>query len=42
MEPTLLAHFTPEELPLTAAIFVAGIAGGIALAWSLIRARGRL
>jgi hypothetical protein len=37
MEMSLLAHFTPEDLPITAAIFVAGIVVGLALAWCLIR-----
>jgi hypothetical protein len=42
MDSFVLAHFTPEELPITAAIFIAGIVLGAVLALSLIRVRGRL
>jgi hypothetical protein len=37
MDPTLLAHFTPDELPVTAAIFIAGIGVGVVLGRSLLR-----
>jgi hypothetical protein len=37
MDSFLLAHFTPEELPVTAAIFAAGIALGVLLGRTLIQ-----
>jgi hypothetical protein len=37
MDPVLLAHFTPDELPVTAAIFVAGIGVGVLLGRALLR-----
>jgi hypothetical protein len=37
MDSFLLAHFTPEELPVTAAIFAAGIALGMILGRTVIQ-----
>jgi hypothetical protein len=36
----LVAHFTPEELPVTITIFLVGVSVGAAMAVALVR-RGR-